>query len=295
MNFGVIEMLGAVLFTLAAVWVASTVKRGAAKTARKQWRFVLLIRVVGLVAGILVGASLAASSSSRLMMIAPGVVGLFVILGVIVGEAFIKSPAVSGSRSAAVAPRRISDYVDKKAFRMALVLTGVHVITLVFTSLTASTDDLGRSGRAIGYEFANGSTSRTPYPGTYYTVWQIMLLIGLILLTALALYVVVKRPRGYANALTDEDSMRRTSVATVVAAFGLSVALSQVGIAGIAAIQLISSGQSNSHAGVTPPAWMLPSGIVLAVTVVFAIAVGFILAIRVFSAPKEVSVDVAAA
>lgn len=155
---------------------------------------------------------------------------------------------------------------------LALVITAVGAIA------TGSDDDLGRAGRALTTSCSpDTSSSRTPWPGWFYS-GPLLAVVGVgLVLAALALRAVVNRPRlavaavpaavggnasparpagvahlvdgagrsraeaglgGDAEALTLDEALRRWSARRVVAASAMLVALPLLGTASVAAVVL---------------------------------------------------------
>lgn len=267
-------ILLAVVLALALVL---RVPQADALAVRREWRHVLLVRLVAL--GLAGGAALIAHlwlDLGRGPMLAGGLLGLGLVAGVAAGEALVRPPRDPGPRGASLVPRRLRDYLPRVTGYLVGALTGVHLLTLVLTTWSASADDLDRAGRVIAHQCGSTFQARGPYPGSFYTMPLAMLLTVTAAIAILALVVVVRRPRGFAIAPPvgfegagpdsidgAEDALRRRSVATVVAGFGAAVAFSHAGIAFFAGFALLRMDCS--------AAWMTPIGVVLLVTAVLAV------------------------
>lgn len=259
--------------------------------AGSQWRAALLVRLLFLLLGISVAIQLAQSSSSRYLMIAPAVVGLALMAGVLVSELVIKAPVEPGLRTARLEQRSIRSYIAPQSVKLVGALLVIHIAVMAFTTLIAIPDDLGRPGRAIGFVHEFGASWSTPFPGSYYTSWQFLMVLLLTAVAALSLFQVVRRPRGFAHDERSEDALRLSSAATVVGAFGASIALSHVGIAGIAAMQLLSESTTEASGDnyvITAPGWFLPAGIAILLTAIFALLVGIKLGVAALVPNREV-------
>ncbi len=204
----------------------------------------------------------------------------------------IKAPSPQGSRTARLKQRSIRSYISPQSAKLVGALLLVHLLVMAFTTIVAVPDDLGRAGRAIGFETEYGGSWSTPFPGSYYTSWQFMMVLPLIAVAAASLFQVVRRPRGFANDERSEDALRRSSAATVIGAFGVSIALSHIGISAIAGMHLISESTTSittdTHV-VTAPSWFLPAGIIILVTALFALFVGLRLGIAALLPGREVT------
>lgn len=123
---------------------------------------------------------------------------------------------------------------------------------------------MGRVGRVVAHQCAATAESRGPYPGSFYSLPLTGVLVLIAAIAAVALVVVVRRPRGFAPDEAGEDGLRRRSVTTILSAVGAAVAASHAGIALYAGIALVGM---NSCAA----AWMRPVGILLLVTLPLAV------------------------
>ncbi|MFZ2502672.1 MAG: hypothetical protein WAW88_08390, partial [Nocardioides sp.] len=142
------------------------------REAVREERSVLLARYAGAVAGVLAAIAVGSLPGHGLgPMLAPVAFGLLVLTGVIVGELVARKPISGSEREASLAPRRVIDYIPR-AFGASLLLLFVGVVGLLaVTTLTASADDAGRAGRELTRACSRVmSASRSPYPGSYYSL-----------------------------------------------------------------------------------------------------------------------------
>jgi TRAP-type C4-dicarboxylate transport system permease small subunit len=139
----------------------------------------------------------------------------------------------------------------------------LHLATVALTTASASTDDMGRAGRQIAARCGNTGSAATPYPGSFYSVPLILLLVVIALATAAALTAVVRRPRGFAPDDVGDDVLRQRSATRVLGAAGAAVAASHVGIAFFAGTALLRMDCQR--------AWMDPVGWVLVATMAAAL------------------------
>ena len=102
-----------------------------------------------------------------------------------------------------------------------------------------------------------------PYPGSFYSVPLILLLLVIGLVATAALTAVVRRPRGFAPDDVGDDELRHRSTTRVLAAAGAAVAASHVGIAFFAATALLRMDCQRP--------WMHPVGWVLMASIFAAL------------------------
>jgi hypothetical protein len=213
-------------------------------------------RTAGLAAGVVVAVGSAATGSlGRGQMLAGPLLALCVLLGVVAGELRVTAPPAV-ERTAVLETRRVRDYVP---FRLATVVLTAAVLlagTLVTTTALGSTDDLGRAGRTLFRQCsAVASEARGPWPGSFYSL-PLAAVVGLgLLLAAVALHQVVRRPRQGTDVAAD-DFLRRSAAETVTAAAGLLVAVPFAGVAFIGGITL--TGMSCA-----PAAWRVLASVLL--------------------------------
>lgn len=180
------------------------------------------------------------------VMLAPTVFGLCVIAGVIVGE-LAATPRREGERTAALETRTLRDYVPRRLGGLVTASTIGLGAVLVTTTLMGSADDMGRAGRSLSRacspEMLVGAMSAVagPWPGLFYSVpLGIAVSLGL-LAAAIALRTVVLRPRSGSapHLVAGDDALRHRSAEAVVAATGVMVAASLLGVALTASDALI--------------------------------------------------------
>lgn len=215
----------------------------------REERAVILARLGGAFLGLIAAAMFAGLPSflgfdlglGRGAMLAPVVFGLILLGGVIVGELMTRAPAPAGSRTADLSPRRVIDYVPP-AYGFALVLIGVGLLLLLAgTTLSASSDDLGRAGRVLTNVCGGGLTaSRGPYPGSYYSLPLIIGVLSAVALAAYAARSAVQRPRGDLPRL-GADYLRRRSIAAVTGGLGMAISGPALGVALVSAVTLLGS------------------------------------------------------
>lgn len=232
----------------------------------REWAFVRLTWATAVIAGVVVAWWLSALLDlGRGVMLAPAVLGLFVVAGVGLGEAVVRPRRASGLRTASLAPRRVADYLPQALTTAVGGVTALHLATLGLTTATGTADDMGRAGRQVVATCGDMSSGAGPYPGSFYSVPLIMLLLAIALATTAALMAVVRRPRGLAPDDVGDDVLRQRSATRVVAAGGAAVAASHVGIAFFAGTALLRLDCDS--------AWMDPAGWVLLASVAAAVLV----------------------
>ncbi|KQT90919.1 hypothetical protein ASG49_14495 [Marmoricola sp. Leaf446] len=263
MGIGLLELLVLLLLpTLLVVAVAAVVvvTRGRRVPGTRESRLVALTRWGGLLAGLVVASRVVQSGAYFSgAMLAPAAAGLGLLVGVAAGETLVRPRRPAGPRAASLRPRRVRDYAPRHLGPAVAVQTLLLVALLALTTLTASTDPYTDTVRALTCTGPGVSSSRTPYPGSFYSGPLALALLAVLAVAALAARQVVHRPRGRGPA-EDDDALRRRSLGVVVAATGIAVAASYGGIALSAGIALHGLG------GATPgcaPAWMQPVGLVI--------------------------------
>ncbi|GAA4913071.1 hypothetical protein [Nesterenkonia rhizosphaerae] len=252
---------GPLLLTLIALGARSAT-RGHLNTSH-EWRWVRATWgaavLIGAVAAWLVSASL---DLGRGTMLIPAILGLFVVVGVGLGETVVRPQRPTGARTASLTPRRVSDYLPN-TLTIAVGATSVlHLATLSLTTVTASADDMGRDGRRIAAQCGDTASAAGSYPGTFYSIPLVLLLLVVAVAAAAALSAVVRRPRGFAPDEVSDDVLRRRSAARVVAATGAAVAASHMGIAFFAGTALLN--MTCQHAWMDPVGWILIASIPVA-------------------------------
>jgi hypothetical protein len=242
---------------------------GFRKTAGWRW--------AGLVVGVVAAAQTASVGSLGLgvgQMLAPTAFGLCVIGGVVAGE-LATMPARDGVRTAALETRTVGNYLPRRLGGLVAVSTLALGTLLVVTTLMGSPDDLGRAGRSLEQRCGAVQAGGTgPWPGSFYSV-PLAIAVALGLLAAgLALRTVVMRPRrgSTPELVRADDALRRRSAQAVVAATGVMMAASLIGVALAAASALL-----NPYS--CAPAWWTVLGFsLLTVAVLMFLLVGGCLA-----------------
>lgn len=199
---------------------------------RREWNWVRVMEAsalaVGGVAAWLVSGSLALGRGT---MLVPAIVGIFVVVGVGLAETVVRPKRSPGLRTASLAPRRVAQYVPGRLAAAVAGIATLHLATLALTTATATPDDMGRAGRMIAAECGDMASGAGPYPGSFYSVPLVLLLLVIGLVTAAALVSVVRRPRGFAPDDVGDDVLRHRSTSRILAAVGAAVAASHAGIA----------------------------------------------------------------
>jgi hypothetical protein len=187
------------------------------------------------------------------MMLAPTVFGLVVLAGVVAGEV-ASIPAQKGVRTAPLETRTIGRYLPHPLGGLVAASSLGLGVMLVTTTLMGSADDLGRPGRSLFARCtAQTSVSAGPWPGLFYSVpLGVAVIIGLVG-ASIALRTVVLRPRSGSDPelVAVDDLLRRRSAEAVVAATGVMVAVSLVGIS------LASAGALLNVNGRQPLSWTI--------------------------------------
>lgn len=267
-GLGLIELVALVLLLVGVGLLVRARLSDGPVSVRREWRLVQLTRLVGVLAGWWVAGWTAETGRWGLgPALAPAAFGLVVLVAVGLGETVVRPPAAEGARSASLRPRRVTDYLPRQLTRVVTMVTAITFGLLLLTSLTASRDPGTGAMRALRCGSGDVSGTATPWPGTYYSLPIAGLLLAVLVVAAVAARQVVRRPRGLAPQDLDDDALRRRSLDVVVAAVGLTVALTLGGVAGRAAGALSDLGALTKCA----PAWSVPAGGVLTVVAVACI------------------------
>ncbi len=193
----------------------------------------------GLGTGLVVGTVvLQTGALGRGLLLAAPVAGLFVLAGVLVGELRVTAPP-GPVRSAGLEVRRMADYLPRRLFAAVASTAVLLAVVLAVTTAAGSADDIGRPGRALVRRCSATTTEgRGPWPGSFYAVPVLLVVACGLVLAAVVLVRVVRRPRPDAATLAD-DALRRRSAAAVTAAGGLLVAVPLAGISAVSAMALV--------------------------------------------------------
>jgi len=222
-------------------------------------------RLAGLGLGVGAAAFTASVGSLGLgVMLAPAAFGICVIAGVAVGE-LASIPRREGQRTAALETRTLGDYVPRRLSWLVSASTIGLGAVLVTTTLMGSADDMGRAGRSLSRQCNPESLKMLggasgPWPGLFYSV-PLAIAVGVGLLgAAVALRTVVLRPRSGATPelVVADDVLRRRSAEAVVAATGVMVAASLLGVA-------LAAGGALLRFTCPPSSWTVLGGALLAV------------------------------
>lgn len=208
-------------------------------------RSTMTARYIGLGAGVAVFVGVLAMPwrLGRGLFLAPAAAGTVLILAVLVGQrlayGYARDPGV-----AAVEHRLVRNYLPRRLTLVVLLVLLALLAAAAWTTLAASRDDFGlkrafsvagldENVRGVQPGTALVTVRQTPFPGSFYTS---MLGIGLPIVLALgmvALWVTARRPRNGAdpNLVAVDDLVRKQTSEGIVAALGVAVSLSLLGIA----------------------------------------------------------------
>lgn len=220
-----------------------------------------LLRLLGASAGCVAAVYLVAGETLGLgLLLAAPVTALGLLLGVLAAELVVRPPD-GRRRSASLTARRATDYLPRR-LGAAVLTTGVTLLVLAsVTTALGSPDDLGRPGRWLTYACSAVETSsRGPWPGSFYTV-PLLLLVGAgSLLALLVLRTTVARPPLLpgggngpgdvpAQAVAADHELRAQAARAVVSGLGVLVALPLVGTSVLTALGI------GGTAGCAPAWW----------------------------------------
>ena len=258
----VLVLVGGPLLVTVIALAARSVTRGGVDT-RSEWTLVRVTWAGAVVVGGVVAWLLHGSLDlGRGTMLVPAVLGLFVVVGVGLGETVVRPQRPTGARTAPLAPRRVADYLPRPLTTAVAGIAALHLATLGLTTVTASADDMGRAGRQVAAQCGNIGNAASPYPGSFYSVPLTLLLLLIALAAAAALIAVVRRPRGFAPDDMGDDVLRHRSTTRVLAAAGAAVAASHAGIAFFAGTALLR--MDCQRAWMDPVGWLLVASVPVA-------------------------------
>lgn len=223
------------------------------------------LRWAGMVAG--AGVAYVAATRSPLgrgLLFAAPLFGLFALAGTLLGE--LTGPIPGGPvRRAQLRVRRIRDYAPRRLGTFVIAATVTLFVLATVTITVASTDDLGRAGRSLACMDGEHGAAYGPWPGSFYTVPGLGLVLAGLVLAALTLRRIAHRPQPADDADAD-DRMRRRSTDLVVSATGFLVLVPLAGIALTAGGSLIALAVRCGPAWWTGAGWALV-GLAVAVSV----------------------------
>ena len=207
-------------------------------------RSTMTARYIGLGAGFAVFVAVALSGPlGRGLFLAPAAAGAVLIFAVMVGQqrayGYARTPGV-----AAAEHRLVRNYLPRRLTLVVCLLLVVLLAAAAWTTVAASRDDFGleRAFSVTGTEKAVpgassetvlATSTRSPFPGAFYTS---MLVIGLpivLVLGVVALWLTARRPRNGADAelVAIDDAVRRQTSEGIIAAVGLAISLSLLDVA----------------------------------------------------------------
>lgn len=247
----------------------------ASETLRATARRTRLWRLAGLATGAAIGiGAMQWDPLGRGPLLAAPLCALCVLAGVIIGELRVTAPQ-GPLRSAALEVRRIADYLPRRLTAAVATATALLAVVLTSTTLAGSPDDMGRAGRALARQ-CSAVLSETvgPWPGSFYAVPVLAVVLPGLALAALALRQIVQRPRSGDDPRLD-DALRRQAAESVVAGAGLLVAVPLAGASFFAAHAL-------SNLDCAPTSWRVLAGALgLLVPVVVGLSVWCVAAFSV--------------
>ncbi|MCY7396044.1 MAG: hypothetical protein LH468_07830 [Nocardioides sp.] len=272
--FGVVVLLVVVTGLIGLATRSASGRRCVPVALTREWRLVQVTRGIGILTG--VGAALAVGRSGSYgagALLAPAAFGLCVLLAAAVGETVVRPRPVTGSRSASLTPRRIVDYLPAVLTPLVALMLLAAVATLGFTTATASRDEATATMRALSCTAPGLVNTRTPYPGSFYSVPLALTLLLVLAVAAMAAVQVVRRPRGLAVTDQGDDELRRRSLGVVVAATGIAVCAPLAGLAVVAGGGLKNLTQQQPSCAAD---WMGPvgNGLLLLAVVALGVTVG---------------------
>jgi hypothetical protein len=229
---------------------------GVASSASLTGRRAVAWRWAGIVAG--AGVAYVAATSGPLgsgLLFAAPLFGLFVLAGALIGE--FTGPVPGGPvRRAHLRVRRVRDYAPGLLGGVVIAATVTLFVLAAVTTTVASADDLGRAGRSLACVNGLRGAAYGPWPGSFYTVPGLGLVLAGLVLAAFTLRRIARRPQPADDADTDDD-LRRRSTDLVVSATGILVLVPLAGIAVTAGGALMALADECGRAWWTGAGWSL--------------------------------------
>jgi hypothetical protein len=267
----------------------------------RRWRLVGLV-LGGVAAVVVLTLGERVDALGRVTALAPTVFGAGVLLGTIAGELTARPP-VGIRRSAAVETRTLGAILPRGRAVLLAVSTALLLGALGIGVAWGSADDLGRLGRVVSRTCSvrepflgvvTMTSSRGPWPGSFYAVPLLVALAVLTVLVVVALRVVVSRPRPTPESIGLDTQLRRWSAGNVLAAASVTV----LGTLGPVAVFMASAlADETCQAGVaqTVVAWTAAIVGPLAVGAATGLLAGLLAtpSIRVDDLPRPLPGDVA--
>jgi hypothetical protein len=191
----------------------------------------------------------------RGLLFAAPLFSLFALAGTLAGE--LLGPAPGGPvRRAHLRVRRVRDYASRRLGAVVIAATVALFALGAVTTMVASTDDLDRAGRSLACVSGQHGAAHHPWPGSFYTVPGLGLVLAGLVLAALTLRRIAGRPQ-LIDITEDDDELRRRSTDLVASATGIMVLAPLAGIALSAGGPLIALADVCGHAWWTGAGWSL--------------------------------------
>jgi hypothetical protein len=176
----------------------------------------------------------------RGLLLAAPVFSLGVVLGVVLGE--LRAPRPLGPvRRAAVETRSVWDYLPRWPAAFVAVAGAAELVLLVWTTSMGSSDDQGRAGRSLTHVCGDLTTTKSPWPGSFYSVPLGAAVVLGLLLAVVGLWRVVGRPRPVdgSGELVRDDQARRLSAAALTGACGVLITVPLLGASLVTTASLV--------------------------------------------------------
>lgn len=132
------------------------------------------------------------------------------------------------ARDASLTPRTPLSFVPTRGAGLLVVAVVLQIALLVFTGVTSSPDESGRS-RTIAFRVADAASASSPYPGWFYGVPLLVATVVLAVATFLALGRVSATPALPQRASADVDAGWRRATNRIIVAISGAVLLLQLG------------------------------------------------------------------
>ena len=237
--------------------------RAEAEAVATAWRREPAARLAGVAWGLVVALLTShVDVLGRGLLLAGPIAALTVVAAVTTGQVLLR-PAAVPVRVASLRPRRVLDYVPRRLAVTVTAMTAYLLALLTATSLLASADDLGRAGRAIAYTGVDDAQQaacaglHTPWPGSFYAVPILLVVLAGLAVALPSLRYVTLRPRlGTDDRAAADEALRRRAASVLLAAVGVLVTVPALAVEGGVAGALDGSGGS-----CPAPAWWSTAGL----------------------------------
>ena len=157
----------------------------------------------------------------------PALAGTLVVAVICVSEATFRRPMTT-TRSAALRPRSLGDFVPRGW--LGLATTTLIALAAVLTAgwVMAGPDDLGRAGTAFTAVCGDVTHTITPWPGSHYALPIATATAVSVALAVVTCLVIARRPSPAAESAELDSELRRWSIGAVLQSLTLVACLTLI-------------------------------------------------------------------